>query len=60
MGTAFKDGEQLVTAGGRVMMVVAEGDSVKAARERVYAEIGKIDCDNLFYRTDIAHCALGE
>ena len=56
MGTTFKDG-QLVTAGGRVLMVVAEGPSIAAAREKVYAEIRKIDCDNLFYRNDIAHCA---
>ena len=56
MGTAFA-GEQLVTAGGRVLMVVAEGPTIAAAREKVYAEIRKIDCDNLFYRNDIAHCA---
>ena len=56
MGTAFKDG-QLVTAGGRVLMVVAEGPSIAEAREKVYAEIRKIDCENLFYRNDIAHCA---
>ena len=56
MGTAIKDGK-LLTAGGRVLMVVAEGPSIAEAREKVYAEIGKIDCDNLFYRHDIAHCA---
>jgi lipopolysaccharide export system permease protein len=26
-------------------------------REKVYAEVAKIDCENLFYRNDIAHCA---
>ena len=56
MGTAFRDGD-LVTAGGRVLMVVAEGPDLAAAREKVYREIAKIDCDNLFYRNDIAHCA---
>ena len=56
MGTAFKDG-QLVTNGGRVLMVIAEGPTIAAARGKVYAEIAKIDCDNLFYRNDIAHCA---
>ena len=56
MGTAIKE-EKLLTAGGRVLMVVAEGPSIAAAREKVYAEIAKIDCDNLFYRHDIAHCA---
>lgn len=56
MGTAFKDG-QLVTNGGRVLMVIAEGPSLAEAREKVYREVAKIDCDNLFYRNDIAHCA---
>ena len=56
MGTAFKDG-QLVTNGGRVLMVIAGGTDLAAAREKVYREIEKIDCDNLFYRTDIAHIA---
>ncbi len=56
MGTTFKDG-QLVTNGGRVLMVIAEGPSIAQAREKVYREVAKIDCDNLFYRHDIAHCA---
>ena len=57
MGTAIRDGK-LVTAGGRVMMVVARGESVALAKEKVYAEIEKIKCDNLFHRNDIAHIAL--
>ena len=56
MGTTIKD-DKLLTAGGRVLMVVAEGPSIAEARGKVYAEIAKIDCDNLFYRHDIAHCA---
>ena len=56
MGTKFRDG-QLETAGGRVMMVVSEGHTIAEAREKVYAEIRKIQCENLFYRNDIAHCA---
>ena len=57
MGTR-RDGDRLLTAGGRVMMVVAEGKDTRAAWEKVYAEIGKIRCDNLFHRRDIAHWAL--
>ena len=56
MGTAFRDGK-LVTAGGRVLMVVAEGTDLADARAKVYNEVRKIGCDNLFYRNDIAHCA---
>ncbi len=57
MGTALRDGS-LVTAGGRVLMVVGSGSDVADARANVYRELAKIDCDNLFYRNDIAHCAL--
>ena len=57
MGTAIKDGST-VTAGGRVMMVVCGGTDVRDAREKVYREVAKVKCDNLFYRHDIAHCAL--
>ena len=52
MGTAIKDGE-LVTAGGRVMIVVAEADTLREAQLKANAEIAKIECDNLFYRKDI-------
>lgn len=58
MGTTLKDGE-LVTAGGRVMMVVAAAGSLASARDKVYAQIEKIHCDNLFHRSDIGHRALG-
>ena len=57
MGTALKEG-RLLTAGGRVMMVVAEGTTLARAREKAYGELRKIRCENLFYRNDIAHCAL--
>ena len=56
MGTALKDG-QLVTNGGRVLMVIAAGSDLSDARRKVYAEVEQIQCDNLFYRKDIAHIA---
>ena len=40
------------------MMVVAEGATLARAREKAYGELRKIRCENLFYRNDIAHCAL--
>lgn len=52
MGTALKDIEY-VTAGGRVMIVVAEADSLVAAQQKARADVKKIECDNLFYRSDI-------
>ena len=57
MGTKTADGK-LLTAGGRVMMVVVRGEEIHAVRDQVYAQIGKITCPNLFYRSDIAHWAL--
>ena len=56
MGTAYRDGT-LVTAGGRVLMVVSGGSDLADARAKVYEEVRKVKCDNLFYRNDIAHCA---
>lgn len=57
MGTKV-DGGRTLTAGGRVLMVVAIADTVADARDQAYADIDRIGCDNLFYRKDIAHQAL--
>lgn len=57
MGTKNDNGV-LKTNGGRVMMCIATGKDISAAREKVYKEIEKIQCPNLFYRKDIAHWAL--
>ena len=56
MGTAVKDGE-LVTAGGRVLFVVAKGATLADAHKKANEEVAKIECENLFYRTDIGHKA---
>ena len=56
MGTANKDGE-LVTAGGRVMIVVASAPTLAEAQAKAREDIAKIDCDNLFHRTDIGNKA---
>ena len=57
MGTASRDGE-LVTAGGRVMIVVCRGRDLPGAHKKVMEEVAKIDCPQLFHRSDIAHWAL--
>ena len=56
MGTTQKDGE-LVTAGGRVMIVVASAPTLQEAQAKARKEISKIECDNLFHRTDIGNKA---
>ena len=56
-GTAEKDG-QIVTAGGRVLGVVAQADDVKTAVDKAYAGVREISFQDAFYRNDIAHRAL--
>lgn len=56
MGTARKDGE-LVTAGGRVMIVVASAKTLAEAQRKAQHDVERIECDNLFHRTDIGNKA---
>ena len=57
MGTKRQE-DKLLTNGGRVLMCIAHGEDVRHAQQKVYQEIEKIHCTNLFYRKDIAHWAL--
>lgn len=57
MGTKRVDG-QIVTNGGRVLFVVGKGATLAEARTNALNDVAKIDCDNLFHRTDIGHYAL--
>lgn len=57
MGTK-RNRDQILTAGGRVLMVVGKGATVAEANEAVKAEIEKIDCPSLFHRTDIGKASL--
>ena len=56
-GTARKDGE-IVTGGGRVLGVVAKGESIREAVDAAYGGVEKIAFHGAFYRKDIAHRAL--
>lgn len=51
-GTTKKD-ENIVTNGGRVLNVVALGDSLESARDAVYQNLDKINFDGKTYRRDI-------
>ncbi|MFT8395308.1 phosphoribosylamine--glycine ligase [Propionibacterium sp.] len=53
-GTALDDKGQLVSAGGRVLVVVARGDDLEQARARAYAYIDEVDFADGFCRRDIA------
>lgn len=57
MGTKA-DGGRILTAGGRVLFVVGKGATLAEARANALADVARIDCDNLFHRSDIGHYAL--
>lgn len=59
MGVDVKD-NKYYTNGGRVLFVVEKGKTLKEARDKALSEIKKIECDNLFYRTDIGHLSIEE
>ncbi len=45
---------EILTSGGRVLTVVARGDTIAEAREKVYANIPRIHFEGCHYRKDIA------
>ncbi len=50
--TAIKDGKT-ITAGGRVLVVSALGETTKEACEKAYEVVSKMDFKKAFYRKDI-------
>lgn len=57
MGTKLDDGKYY-TNGGRVLIVVAKGNTLLEAQQNANREASKIKSSNLFYRTDIGHRSL--
>lgn len=55
---AKREGDKLLTSGGRVLGVVATADTLSAAIEKAYAQVEKVHFDNAFYRKDIGQRAL--
>jgi phosphoribosylamine--glycine ligase len=53
-----RDGDKIVSNGGRVLNVTALGKSVTEARERAYKAIALIDWPEGFYRSDIGWRAI--
>ncbi|WP_040205419.1 phosphoribosylamine--glycine ligase [Neobacillus jeddahensis] len=52
-GTVQNEEGQFVTAGGRVLLVGAKGESLGEAQAKVYQELEKLTCAGVFYRKDI-------
>lgn len=57
MGTRA-DGDRVLTAGGRVLFVLGCGGNLAEARAAALRNVGRIDCGELFHRTDIGWQAL--
>jgi phosphoribosylamine--glycine ligase len=51
-------GDQLLTAGGRVLGVTAVGGSLEEALARAYQALGEIHFEGMYFRRDIGHRAL--
>lgn len=56
-GTA-REGDAIVTAGGRVLGVTATGPDIKAAVDKAYAAVAEIEWKGAIYRRDIAYRAI--
>ena len=56
MGTKA-DGSRILTSGGRVLFVVGKGATLAEAHANALRDVARIECDNLFHRTDIGHWA---
>jgi phosphoribosylamine--glycine ligase len=53
-----QDGDQVVTAGGRVLCVTALGNTIAQACDKAYAEVKAIHWKDAYYRRDIGHRAI--
>lgn len=56
-GTAL-NGDDVVTAGGRVLCVTALGDTVTDAQVRAYELLKQVSWKEAYFRTDIAYRAI--
>lgn len=52
-----RDGDRLVTSGGRILAVTAVGDDLAGARSAAYEGVARIRVKGSHYRTDIAEAA---
>ncbi|MER6717319.1 phosphoribosylamine--glycine ligase [Streptomyces halstedii] len=55
-----RDGDAVLSAGGRVLSVTATGKDLSQARERAYAAVDRVRLDGSQHRTDIARKAAEE
>ncbi len=54
----INDGDDIVTAGGRVLCVTGLGESVTQAQAQAYKSLNEINYEGMFYRKDIGYRAI--
>lgn len=57
-GTAFDAEKRVVTAGGRVLNIVALSDTIRDARSKAYRAIERVSFEGMHYRKDIGTRAI--
>jgi phosphoribosylamine--glycine ligase len=55
-----REGQDVVTAGGRVLCVTGWGDDLRLALARAYAAVGRIEFEGMQYRRDIGARAVAD
>ena len=55
---AKRDGEKLLSAGGRVLGVTAVADTLDVAIQKAYERVSKVSFENGYYRSDIGARAM--
>ena len=53
-----RDGDDILTSGGRVLCAVGLGDDIAEAQKKAYQLVAEIDWDTAYFRTDIGFKAL--
>ena len=57
-GTKIDEAGNILTSGGRVIVLTSIADNIKSAIDKVYSVVKKIKFDKMHYRKDIAQKAL--
>ena len=53
MGTSLSPDGKYLSNGGRVLFAVGKGETLEEANQRALSLVNKVQCENLFHRTDI-------
>lgn len=57
-GTKKDEAGRFTTNGGRVLLAGAKGKDLKKAQQKIYEQLEKLECDGVFYRSDIGARAI--